>query len=62
MSSAKSDQLEAFDEWLIEQEAIARQNYKACALANDMARADMFASRARCYDIARDALQEFLIE
>jgi hypothetical protein len=61
MSAAKPV-LDEFARWVDEQESIARQNYSSAALCNDRARADMFANRARCLDIARDAVQEFLLE
>lgn len=54
--------LDQFSKWLDEQEAIARHNYSCNAASNQKERADMFANQARCLDIARDMLLEYLAQ
>ncbi|MCB1994533.1 MAG: hypothetical protein KDG57_01385 [Rhodoferax sp.] len=56
------DRLKALERWLIEQEDIAKRNYSAAAMGNDVNRADMFANRARCFAVASEVLQEFIAE
>ena len=58
----KVPSLQEFASWLDEQEQVARQNYAESVAAQQIARADMFASQARCLDIARDELQAFLAQ